>query len=192
MNASSQPTLNRSEQKDELEMRLLSSRDRFLAAVAGIPDDLSRICPADDNWSVLECAEHVAVAERGMFSALEKRQATDAAPDKSKDALIQAFALNRTQKLPAPERAHPKGRFSSLGEALDDFRFARERTLAYLQDINEDLRTSIAVHPSGTFDSYQLVLIMALHAERHALQVEEIQNSLAYRNAAEEKRANHP
>jgi hypothetical protein len=191
MNASSQPALNLSEQKDELQVRLVSSRDRFLASLAGIPDDLSRICPADDNWSVLECAEHVAVAERGMFSALEKRQATDAAPDKSKDALIQAFALNRTQKLAAPERAHPKGRFSTLADAVDDFRFARERTLAYLQDINEDLRTSTAVHPLGTFDSYQLVLIMALHAERHALQVEEIKNSLAYRNA-EEKRANHP
>lgn len=191
MNASSQPALNRSEQKDELQVRLVSSRDRFLAAVTGIPDDLSRVRPEENAWSVLECAEHVAVAERGMFSALEKRKAIDAAPDKSKDALIQAFALNRTEKLPAPERAHPKGRFSTLADAVGDFRFARERTLTYLQGINEDLRTSTAAHPLGTFDSYQLVLIMALHAERHALQVEEIKNSLAFRNA-EEKRANHP
>jgi hypothetical protein len=185
MNASSQPALNRSEQKDELQVRLVSSRDRFLAAVRGIPDDLSRICPANDSWSVLQCAEHVAVAERGMFSALEKRQATDAAPDKSKDAAIHAFALDRTRKLSAPERAHPKGRFSTLADAINDFRFARERTLAYLQGINEDLRTSTAVHPLGTFDSYQLLLIMALHAERHAQQVEEIKNSFAYRSAEE-------
>ena len=46
----------------------------------------------------------------------------------------------------------------------------------------EDLRKSTAVHPFGTLDSYQLVLIMALHVDRHALQIAEIKNSPAYQD----------
>lgn len=182
MNAISQPLTAVPEQKQELLARLSASRDRILAVLQDVPDELSQVRPAETSWCVLECAEHVATAERGMFSALEKRQATEATPDTSKDALIQAFALNRTQKLPAPERAHPRGKFSMLAEAINDFRFARERTMSYLQLTNEDLRKSTAVHPFGTFDGYQFVLIMALHAERHALQIEEIKNSPAYQD----------
>jgi hypothetical protein len=36
----------------------------------------------------------------------------------------------------------------------------------------------------GVFDTYQFVGIMALHPERHAAQMEEINNSAAYRAAA--------
>jgi uncharacterized damage-inducible protein DinB len=183
MNTISQPAAKLSEQQQELLARLSASRDRILAVFAGVPDELSRTRPSENAWSVLDCAEHVAVAERGMFTALEKRRPTDASPDTSKDALILAFALNRTQRLAAPERAHPTGKFSALGDAINDFRLARERTMTYLQNTNEDLRKSTAVHPFGTFDCYQFVLIMALHAERHALQIEEIKNSPAYQAA---------
>jgi hypothetical protein len=182
MNAISQPAPN-SLEGNELIASLVTSRDRILAVVQDVPDELSRIRPAEKAWSILECAEHVATAERGMFSALEKRQATQAAGRRDEDASIQAFALNRTQKLTAPERAHPKGKFSTLAEAISDFLVARERTMTYLQNLDEDLRRSTAIHPFGTFDSHQFVLIMALHAERHALQIEEIKNSTAYQAA---------
>ena len=182
MNAIAQPPTTVLEQKQELLSRLSASRDRILALLQDVPDELSRVRPAENSWCVLECAEHIGTAERGMFSALEKRQATEAVPDTSKDDAIQAFALNRTQKLPAPERAHPRGKFATLAEAIGDLRFARERTMSYLQFTNEDLRKSTAVHPFGTFDSYQLVLIMALHVDRHALQIAEIKNSPAYQD----------
>jgi len=54
--------------------------------------------------------------------------------------------------------------------------------MSYLQFTNEDLRKSTAVYPFGTFDSYQLVLIMALHVDRHALQIAEIKSSPAYKD----------
>ena len=183
MNAVPQSATNLSDEKQDLLARLTASRDRLLAVLADVPEELSRIRPAENAWSVLDCAEHIAIAERGMFSALEKRQLSDAAPDTSRDALIQAFALNRQQKLPAPERAHPKGKFPTLAEAVNDFRCARERTIGYLQGLNENLRKSIALHPFGSFDSYQFILIMTLHPERHALQIEEIKNSPAYQSA---------
>jgi hypothetical protein len=43
------------------------------------------------------------------------------------------------------------------------------------------------VHLLGTFDAYQYLLIMAAHAERHALQIEEIKHCPAYREAQGEQ-----
>ena len=81
----------------------------------------------------------------------------------------------------APERAKPTGRYPSLKEAAEAFRAARERSIAFIESLGEDLRQSTCLHPLGIFDSYQFIQIMALHAERHALQIEEIKNSPAYR-----------
>jgi uncharacterized damage-inducible protein DinB len=165
----------------ELLDRLRRSRDRYLEVVTAIPEDLCRIRPAEGAWSVLECAEHVTLAEKGMFAALEKRCPTDAAADLTKDALINAMLLDRTRKATAPERSRPTGNFATLAEALAQFTSARERTLAFVEQTSEDLRKCTVMHPLGVFDGCQVLLIMSLHPQRHALQIEEIKNSPAYR-----------
>jgi hypothetical protein len=167
--------------KQELLERLLQGRDRYLEVVTAIPEALCRIRPAEGAWSVLECAEHVALAEKGMFGALEKRRPTVAAADFTKDALINAMLLDRTRKATAPERSRPTGNFATLAEAIEQFKSARERTIAFVEQIREDLRICTVMHPLGVFDGCQLLLIMALHPERHAIQIEAIRNSPAYR-----------
>jgi hypothetical protein len=186
MNAIPQPEPEVLNQKQELLPCLRRSRARVLEVVADVPEELSRIRPAENSWSILDCAEHIAVAERGMFMALERRTRNDAAPDFTKDALIKAIGTDRTRKVSAPERARPSGRFATLNEAIRGFCAARDRTIAFLGQVNEDLRNSVAIHILGTFDAYQYLLIMAAHAERHALQIEEIRNSAAYCAAAQQ------
>lgn len=176
-----------STQKQELLPCLTRSRARVLEVVADVSEDLSRIRLVENSWSILECAEHVAVAERGMFMALERRTRNEAAPDFTKDALIRAVGTDRSRKVPAPERARPSGRFATLSDAVTDFCSARERTITFLQQVDEDLRKSLAVHVLGTFDAFQYLMIMAAHAERHALQIEEIKNSTAYRSALKQQ-----
>ena len=96
--------------------------------------------------------------------------------DPAKDASILALAHDRTRKNKAPERSEPKGRCDSLFEALERFRSARDRTLQFAESISvEELRAKVVPHPlAGTLDGYQLLTLMAVHPERHALQVEEI------------------
>lgn len=178
-----QPAANILDQREALSTRLWASRDRVLRVLTDVPENLVRLSSGEGSWSILECAEHIALAERGMFSSLERRRATGVPPDRSRDALIVTVALDRTRKVPVPDRVRPIGQFSTLSEAVSDFCSARERTLNFVQHANEDLRLSTAKHPFGLFDSYQFVLIMALHAERHALQIEEIKQSSAYREA---------
>ena len=51
------------------------TRDDFLKAVAGVSEDEARLKPSSDRWSILECAEHVVSAERGMLIAITLRSA---------------------------------------------------------------------------------------------------------------------
>lgn len=162
-------------EKEYLLSRLRQSRERYLQTVSGVPGELSRVRPGDGAWSVLDCAEHVAIAEQLMFRSVEKRRPTAASPDVAKDALIQTVGLDRTRKFSAPEPARPAGRYATLEEAVVAFRAAREVTISFVNQASEDLRASTALHPiAGLIDAYQELLLMALHCERHAAQIEEI------------------
>jgi len=172
------------EQNRALLAELCSSRDRFLALLESVPERLRDVRPADGAWSIMDCAEHVCLAEELMSVSLRKRRSTNAEPDLGKDAVIQKVALDRSRKIVAPERAKPTGRYKSLAQVAEALRSARERNIALIESLGEDLRRSTCLHPMGVFDSYQFVRIMALHPERHAAQIEEIKNSAAYLAAA--------
>jgi len=105
-----------------------------------------------------------------------EKPAESGSSDPAKDVSILALAHDRTRKNKAPERSEPKGRCDSLFEALERFRSARDRTLQFAESISvEELRAKVVPHPlAGTLDGYQLLTLMAVHPERHALQVEEI------------------
>jgi hypothetical protein len=172
-----------SEQIEVLSGELRRSCDRFLAVLADVPEARRDIREADNRWSIMDCVEHVCLAEELMSVSLQKRRQTDAAPNVEKDALIRKIALDRSRKISAPPLAKPAGRFHSLKDAADAFRTFRERNIAFIESLGEDLRRSTCLHPLGIFDSYQFIEIMALHPERHVSQIEEIKNSSAYRAA---------
>jgi hypothetical protein len=170
----------RAAEKDQLLARLKASRDRYLAVLADVGEGSCRVCPDEGAWSVLECAEHVSGAERGMFQMVLDRKPTEAEPDRQVDLRILRMADEGTAKAEAPERSRPKGRFSTLEEARQAFLSGREKTIAWVGENEDDLRKFTVAHAMGTFDAYQLLLIMAMHAERHARQIERIKRSSAY------------
>jgi hypothetical protein len=155
--------------------RLREGRDRYLRAFDMVDENHAAWRRSNDTWSILECAEHVAVAEEQMLRLWEKL-ALPGSSERSKDATLLAAAHDRTRKNRAPERALPKGRCRSLAEALDRFQTARTRTLDFVAAVPlEELRAKIVPHPlAGDIDGYQLFTLMALHPERHGLQVQEI------------------
>jgi hypothetical protein len=163
--------------------QLKRSCDRFLSVLTDVPEALHDMRESDGGWSILDCAEHVCLAEELMSVFLQKRRQTDAAPDFERDAVIRKVALDRSRKISAPPQARPAGRYHSLREAADAFRTFRERNIAFIESLGEDLRGSTCLHPLGIFDSYQFIEIMALHPERHASQIEQIKNSAAFRAA---------
>jgi hypothetical protein len=151
-------------------------RRAFRDAVAGLTEAEAARAPGPGQWSVLECAEHVAVVEKYLYARLlEGRPDPAAGIPPGREALIRQRAADRSRKVPAPEAALPSGRYATLAEALAAFESARARTTAFVEACTEDLRAKVTTHPIlKTATCYQTLLMMAAHPERHARQVVEI------------------
>ena len=59
-------------------------------------------------------------------------------------------------------------------EALASFMKNREKLIEYVKSTNEDLRNHVATLPFGMIDSYQFVLFIAAHSNRHTQQIIEV------------------
>ena len=173
--------MNAAEREVLLE-QLHSSREAVRQAVAGMTDAQAQFRPAPGRWTVAECLEHVAVAERQMLRLATEFRAPAAAPSNRRlDALILKGGTDRSKKMQAPDVAVPKGRYATFSEALEAFEKARERTLAYVTECQDDLRSLATNHPVvGTLDCYQCLLVLAVHPARHAKQIEELRNDPAF------------
>ena len=158
--------------------------DAFLRSVAGVGEAASRLRPAENRWSVFECAEHVAVAEEVMLALVTgEKQARDPEGPKRDDRILRS-GTDRSTRVDASDQSQPCGRFSTLAEAVAHFQAVRERTLRLVEQTGEDLRATEVKHPHhvvGVISTYECLLLMGSHAQRHALQIEEVKNSPAYR-----------
>lgn len=174
--------ISENEEREELLTLLQRSRERYLAVLANISEETAELRLDETSWSILECAEHLAAAEGLMLRSWEKL-ATPGQTEHAKDQVVRDSAPDRQRKAQAPERARPTGRFSTLAEAREKFLANRQASLEKVRQ-ETGLREKIVEHPlAGTLDGYQLFLLMALHAERHAAQIEEIAARVAARAA---------
>ena len=171
-------------EKASLLETLRKGGDSFLCSLAGVDEAASRLRPAENRWSVLECAEHVAVAEEVMLGLVTgERKARDPEGSKRDDRILRSGS-DRSRRFDASNQSQPRGRFSTLDEAVAHFQAVRERTLRVVEQTREDLRATEVKHPHpavGVISTYECLLLMGSHAQRHALQIEEIKNSPAYR-----------
>lgn len=172
-------------ERQQLSAALRKSREVYLRCLKDVTESASLARLSEESWSILEIAEHVAVAEHGMFRAVEMGTDKTSEPEYGADADIVRRGLNREVRSQAPERSRPKGRWKTLAEAVDAFEKSREKTLDFVENSGKDPRKIESVHPLfGSIDGHQILLIMAVHAERHTAQIEDIKRTQAYKNAA--------
>jgi uncharacterized damage-inducible protein DinB len=169
------------EQKVEIIETLEKSSQDLHAAVEGIDEAKARTRPAEGRWSVLECVEHVATAERRFLGRLESALLLDSPSiDPQREAHVSAVVLDRGRRLQAPEPVQPSGRFPSLAVALADFDSTRAQVIQFAEARYSELRTLAGQHPIfGQVTGYELMLIIAGHACRHAAQIREARAALA-------------
>jgi hypothetical protein len=174
--------------KAKLLEALREGGEAFLCSVAGVGEAACRLRPAENRWSVLECAEHVAVAEEVMLGLVTgERKARDPEGPKRDDRILRS-GTDRSTRFDASDQSQPRGRFSTLAEAVAHFQAVRQRTHRLVEQTPEDLRATEVKHPHhavGVISTYECLLLMGTHAQRHALQIEEIKNSPAYRQMCE-------
>src|SRR5450631_554755 len=105
--------------RDQLLEKLNSGRDEFLASVEGVTEEQAAAKPST-GWSILECAEHVAVVEENLRRrVMEQATPTETEMSREREAFFAAVAANRGRKIAAPEVALPTGRFTTLREAVE-------------------------------------------------------------------------
>ena len=181
------PAFSQTLTKEERERgmgELRATRKLFLDSVAGLSEAQWKFKPAPEVWSVAEVAEHIAVSEEILFGLVtEKLMKTPATPEKraevqGKDEIILEKVIDRSQKFQAPEILRPSHRFTTQQALLDHFKESRDRTIAYVESTQDDLRDHFWEHPvAKLLDGYQWLLLLSAHTHRHTLQIEEVKAS---------------
>ncbi len=172
--------VSKTHEKRDLIDGLRSGRDALLNAITGLTEDAASHSPAAGRWSVLQCVEHVAVAEDYLLSQIAAATRSPVpVVHKERESKILERGLDRTRKIPSPDVARPAGRFQTLSEAVEYFLVSRQRTIDFVENCAEDLRALLTDHPIiGKVNVHEMLLMMSVHPHRHAKQINEVRSAL--------------
>ena len=172
-------SITKQERKSAISL-LKDTKEGVFKSVKGLSDAQLQFKPAPDRWSVEECLKHIAISEkliRGMIDGALKQPAN---PEKRADIKVTDEQViknleDRSTKIKTIEPMKPENTpFKSASEALESFKQDRDKLVDYVKDTQEDLRNHVLVLPIGTYDSYQLILLIGAHSNRHTQQIEEV------------------
>ena len=183
MNALNNPVVGANAGNEQLLALLRASREKFLKSFAGITEEQSRLHPAPDSWSVLDTVEHLTSAESLMLKLITTQRGPRSADAPNREQVFLQVVADRSRKMQSPESGRPRGRFADLAEAGAQFKVTRDSVIRFVEQNTEDLRATEVTHPhpsAGKVSTYEMVIIIARHAERHALQIKEIRDSLGF------------
>lgn len=168
-------------EKQEILRLLAEGSDALQAALSGVDEELARRKPAPENWSIGECMEHLALAEAGLLARLREAKAcNESHEDRARETKFEGLALNRARRIEAPETVLPARDAATLAQAVDHFQAVRTETVRFVEEFSGALRWSLTTHPLITkaVNCYEMLLLMALHPKRHALQIQETREAL--------------
>ncbi|HEY3767756.1 MAG TPA: DinB family protein [Candidatus Angelobacter sp.] len=167
--------------KEVLLALLRESREKFLGSFAGVTDEQSRVKPSADSWSVLDTVEHLILAETIQMKLVTTQRMPRTGDAPNREELFLRVVADRSRKTQSPESAQPTGRFATLADAAKQFKASRDSVIRFAEETTEDLRKTEVKHPhaaAGMVSTYEMLIIIAKHAERHAAQIEEIRKDL--------------
>lgn len=136
--------------------------------------------PGADSWSVEECVKHIAASEKELWAMAEASLKKAPNPEKraaikfTDTALVKAVEdrSHKSKTFAALEPANSP--YKTLAEALQAFKENREKLIAFVESTHVDLRNHVLELPLGTYDSYQFILLISAHTNRHTQQIEEV------------------
>lgn len=181
MSAQSNPDPGVMIDKRFLLTQLQETRDIFLNSFVGVTEEQSRFKPAADRWSVLDTIEHLTTAEGIQLKLISTQRMPRPADAPNREHAFLQMIPQRVHKMESPEGAKPIGRFATLTEATEQFKKTRAGVIQFLEQYTEDLRCSEVKHPhpaAGMVSICEMLVAMAMHAKRHAAQVQEIRETL--------------
>lgn len=150
------------------------------SSIKGLSEAQLKYKPAPDRWSIEDCVKHIAVSEMGLWQMTDSVINKTANPEKraeikvSDEEIIKMIA-DRSSKAQAAEPLQPQNTsFTSHVDALESIKQSRQKLISYVKSTGNDLRNHVLELPFGHFDSYQMILFIGGHAERHTAQINEV------------------
>ena len=173
------------DERQKLINHLERTRNGVIEATKGLSDAQLNFKAGPFRWSVAQCVEHIALSEGFLFrigteQALKAPvQATRKLPQQiaEGDAFILKMIPDRSSRFQAPEPVRPGKQSSSAAAEQGIARFLsdRGRTLDFVKTTQEDLRGHCIDSPFlKCMDSYQWILMLSAHTERHLAQLLEV------------------
>lgn len=167
--------------------RLRETQGKLFDTVRGLVPEQWQFQPECGRWSIADCLEHVVLVENRILKSIGKVLTRQAEPEKKaraveKDLFLKdGTALDRTQRLNAPEPLTPKQTWADPGQLMKEFEATRARTIAFVESSEDDLRSYFFPHIAfGDLDCYQWLMLLPLHCERHIAQIEEIKSAAGF------------
>ncbi|HNP24445.1 MAG TPA: DinB family protein [Panacibacter sp.] len=172
-------TLTDSERKYATDL-LLQTEAGVINAAAGLSEAQLNFKPAPDKWSVADCIKHIAVTEAGLWQMTNGTIQAPANPEKrsevkATDEQVVNMIEDRSHKVKTATQLEPQNTpYKSMEEAMMSFIKDRSKLISYVKTTDVDLRNHVGALPVGSFDSYQMILFIAAHSNRHMQQMEEV------------------
>jgi hypothetical protein len=167
-------------EKQEILRVLREGSGALEAALSGVGEEIAHCKPAPDRWSIVECVEHLVLTEAALLRRLGEAKESDRSHyDQAREAKFRDLAMNRARRIDAPDPVLPGSHAKTLADAVDEFNAVRKETVRFVEEFNGELRSWLTIHPLITrpVNCYEMLLLLALHPKRHALQVIEARDA---------------
>lgn len=165
---------------------LTDTKNSISDAIQGLSQAQLTFKPAPDKWSVEDCLKHIAMSEQMLWGMVEASLKNPATPEKKnevkfKDEQVIKNVEDRSTKVKTFAPLEPVNTpFKSAEEAMAAFSKDRDKLISYVTTTNDDLRDRINQLPMGVYDSYQMILFIGAHSNRHMQQINEVKADPAF------------
>ena len=173
--------LTKKERKDAISY-FKETQKSLAEEIKGLSENQLTWKPADSVWSATDCVEHIALSEKNLFDRAMgtlKENADPAKRSKLKfdDEGVKKMITDRSFRVKTREGFIPTGQFGNAVQTLAVFNERREALIKYVKDTDDDLRNHFAEFPFGLLDTYQLLIFLSAHTERHRAQIAELKSN---------------
>lgn len=172
-------TISKKERKSATKF-LKESQENALVTVSKLSEAQLKFKPSPDKWSVEECMMHIAATETGLWSMVDGAVNTAANPEKRSeikwtDDDVMKNITDRTSKIKTFPPFEPQNTgFKTVADAVTSFKDNRAKLISFINTTKADLRNHVSTLAVGSFDTYQMVLFIGAHSNRHVEQMKEV------------------
>lgn len=165
---------------------LTDTKNDIRDAIQGLSQAQLTFKSAPGKWSVEDCLKHIAMSEQILWGMVDAGLKTPVTPEKRsevklKDEQVIKNVEDRSTKVKTFALLEPGNTpFASAEEAMVSFSKNRDKLIEYVNTTNDDLRNRINQLTVGVYDSYQMILFIGAHSNRHMQQINEIKADPAF------------